>query len=123
MEDYLVKIEENNSKINALAELVDGLSQQLQLWVQDRENQREGNHRNGQNIDHHHEHEDHRQRDRYGRREYRRPTQLTKMEFPKFTREDALGWLLKCKHYFKLNETPEASEIKITSMPLDPKAF
>ncbi|XP_054814737.1 uncharacterized protein LOC129315194 [Prosopis cineraria] len=123
MEDFMVKIEENNGKIDALTELVDGLSQQFQSLVRDREAEREGHHRNGQIAERHHEHEDYKRREGYERREYRRPMQFTKMEFPKFTREDVLGWILKCERYFELDETPEETKIKMASMHLDPRAF
>lgn len=40
------------------------------------------------------------------RGQYQAPTRFTKMNLPKFMKDDVVGWLSKCKSYFDLDKTP-----------------
>ncbi|KAK4253307.1 hypothetical protein QN277_010630 [Acacia crassicarpa] len=72
------------------------------------------------NYDHHQErYQDRRQ----GQPQYHKPTQFTKMEFPRYSGDDILTWLLKCERFFELDDTPEESKVKMASLNLDDKTF
>lgn len=45
------------------------------------------------------------------------------MEFPKFSRSDTLGWIMRCERYFELNNMPEEEKVKMASICLDEKAW
>ncbi|KAK4253839.1 hypothetical protein QN277_010462 [Acacia crassicarpa] len=68
-------------------------------------------------------HQERYQNHRQGQPQYRKPTQFTKMEFPKYVGDDILTWLLKCERFFELDDTPEESKVKMASLHLDDKTF
>lgn len=53
------------------------------------------------------------------RETYHASTRFTKMEMPRFTREDVVGWILKCKSYFNLDKTPEENKVTMARLVLD----
>lgn len=54
---------------------------------------------------------------------YHAPTRFTKMEFPRFTKEDVLGWVSKCEAYFDMDRTAEANKVTMASMALDEMGY
>lgn len=54
---------------------------------------------------------------------YHAPMRFTKMDMPKFTREDIVGWISKCKSYFNLDKTPEEHKVTMASLTLDKKRY
>lgn len=50
---------------------------------------------------------------------YQAPTKFTKMDLPKFTKDDVVGWLSKCESYFDLDKTPEENKVVMASLTLD----
>lgn len=54
---------------------------------------------------------------------YQAPTRFTKMEFPRFTKDDVLGWISKCEAYFELDRTPVANRVTMASMALDEMGY
>ena len=55
--------------------------------------------------------------------EYRMPTRLTRLDFPKFIKEDVDSWIAKCERFFRLDGTPEADRVAIASIALDESSF
>lgn len=60
-----------------------------------------------------------------GRREeeYRLPTRRNQLEFSKFDGTILRDWLYQCEHFFEVDETPEASKIKLASCRLGGKTL
>lgn len=54
---------------------------------------------------------------------YQAPTRFTKMDLPKFTKEDVVGWLSKCESYFDLDRTLEENKVVMASLMLDEAAY
>ncbi|GKC01717.1 hypothetical protein Tco_0987853, partial [Tanacetum coccineum] len=51
----------------------------------------------------------------------RRPVNLgygrmTKIEFPKFSREDEKGWLFRCNQFFKIDGVDDRDKVELASM-------
>ncbi|XP_057442060.1 uncharacterized protein LOC130733807 [Lotus japonicus] len=55
--------------------------------------------------------------------EHRMPTRLTRLDFPKFNRDEAESWLVKCERFFTLDNTPEAEKVAIASIAMDESSF
>lgn len=41
---------------------------------------------------------------------YQAPTQFTKMDLPKFMKDDVVGWLSKCESYFNLDKNARGKQ-------------
>lgn len=54
---------------------------------------------------------------------YQAPTRFTKMDLPKFMKEDVVGWLSKCESYFDLDKTPEENKVVMASLMLDEAGY
>lgn len=50
-------------------------------------------------------------------------TQFMKMEFPRFSRSDLVGWLMRCEEFFSLDNTLDDDKIRMASIHLDEKAW
>lgn len=50
---------------------------------------------------------------------YQAPTRFTRMDLPKLTKDDVVGWLSKCESYFDLDKTPEENKVTMASLALD----
>lgn len=48
---------------------------------------------------------------------------IYKNEFPKFSRSNVVGWLMRCKWFFKLDNTLENEKVRMASIYLDKKAW
>lgn len=46
---------------------------------------------------------------------YHTPTRFTKVDMPRFTCEDVVGWISKCESYFVLDKTPEGHKVTMAS--------
>lgn len=55
--------------------------------------------------------------------QYRAPTRFTKMDLPRFMKEDVVGWLSKCESYFDLDQTPEDHKVTMASLVLDEEGY
>ncbi|XP_057417585.1 uncharacterized protein LOC130711837 [Lotus japonicus] len=55
--------------------------------------------------------------------EHRVATRLTRLDFPKFNREDVDSWLAKCERFFALDSTPEDDRVAVASIALDESSF
>lgn len=54
---------------------------------------------------------------------YQPPTRFTKMDLPKFMKEDVVRWLSKCESYFDLDKTPKENKVVMASLMLDEAAY
>lgn len=98
-----------------------GLSQQIHSLMCERDDESTAHgHRNreARNGHYHRQGEDQRHRD-----EYQHPTQFMKMDFPRFSQVDVLGWIMPCKRYFELDGTPKEDKVKMASICLDKNAW
>jgi len=48
---------------------------------------------------------------------------MSNVEFPRFYDKDVQGWIYKCEQFFKVDETPVGSRVKIVAIHLEGKAF
>lgn len=55
--------------------------------------------------------------------DYHAPTWVTKMDMPRFTQEDVVGWVSKCKSYFNLDKTPIEHKVYIAHLVLDEQEY
>ena len=46
-------------------------------------------------------------------------TRYSKLNFPIFEGENPVGWVYKCKRFFKYNEVPELEKVGIASIHLE----
>lgn len=46
-------------------------------------------------------------------------SRFSKVEFPKFSGDDVLGWVYKCELFFEIDNTNEGANVKIASIHLD----
>src|ERR1044072_3111488 len=51
--------------------------------------------------------------------DYRMPTRLTQLYFPKFSKDDVDSWIAKCEQSFALAGTPEGERVAIASIAMD----
>lgn len=54
---------------------------------------------------------------------YQAPTRFSKLDHPKFMKEDAIGWLSKCENYFDLDRTPAEYKVTMASLMLDETGY
>lgn len=52
-------------------------------------------------------------------RRHQTPTRFTKMDLPRFAKDDVVGWISKCESYFDLDKTPEENMVTMASLALD----
>ncbi|KAJ1442174.1 hypothetical protein SESBI_00989 [Sesbania bispinosa] len=57
------------------------------------------------------------------RGEHNVSTRFTKLEFPRFTREDVNGWISKCERFFALDDTPEGNKVTLASIAMDEVSY
>ncbi|KAJ1412618.1 Retrotransposon gag domain [Sesbania bispinosa] len=57
------------------------------------------------------------------RGEHNVSTRFTKLEFPRFTREDVNGWISKCERLFALDDTPEGNKVTLASIAMDEVSY
>ena len=50
-------------------------------------------------------------------------TRQSKIDFPRFNREDLNGWLYKCHQFFEVDETPLETRVKLAAINLEARAF
>lgn len=50
-------------------------------------------------------------------------TRLTRLDFPKFTRDDVESWIAKCERFFSLDGTQEGDKVSVASIALDDNSF
>lgn len=55
--------------------------------------------------------------------EYQLPNRRNQLEFPKFDGTGLRNWLYQCEQFFEVDETPEASKMKLASCRLGGKAL
>ncbi|GJV27196.1 integrase, catalytic region, zinc finger, CCHC-type containing protein [Tanacetum coccineum] len=48
---------------------------------------------------------------------------MTKLEFPKFSREDVKGWLFRCQQFFKVDNVSDEEKVRLASIHLYEKAL
>lgn len=56
-------------------------------------------------------------------RDNRHHYRVGRIDFPRFTGTDISSWLFQCEHYFEVNETPEATKLKIVIIHLEGEAL
>lgn len=54
---------------------------------------------------------------------YQASTRFTKMDLPRFTRDDVAGRISKCEGYFDLDKMPKAHKVTRTSLALDEMGY
>ncbi|PKA46982.1 putative mitochondrial protein [Apostasia shenzhenica] len=46
-------------------------------------------------------------------------TRLPKIEFPKFSGDNVMGWVFRCEQFFEISQTPQEWKVKLASIYLD----
>nr|CAJ00278.1 hypothetical protein [Lotus japonicus] len=55
--------------------------------------------------------------------DHRMPTRLTRLDFPKFSKDDVDSWIAKCERFFALDGTPEGERVAVASIAMDESSF
>lgn len=54
---------------------------------------------------------------------YQAPTRFSKLDLPKFMKENVVGWLSKCENYFDVDKTPTEYKVTMASLMLDETGY
>ncbi|XP_057453401.1 uncharacterized protein LOC130745246 [Lotus japonicus] len=55
--------------------------------------------------------------------DHKMPTRLTRLDFPKFNKDDVDSWIAKCERFFALDGTPEGERVTVASIAMDESSF
>ncbi|KAJ0570166.1 hypothetical protein HanHA300_Chr05g0175021 [Helianthus annuus] len=45
-----------------------------------------------------------------------KPFRIVKIDFPKFSGDDVVGWVYRCEHFFSMDDTPDDSKLRCAAV-------